>query len=102
MVFGSPQIGIHCGINKMHTMKTAISLEDELLQRADHTAREMGVSRSRLFSLALESYLRQRRNKEIVDQLNKVYAEAPGLEERRTVAGIKRRFRSTIRESWRA
>jgi len=59
----------------------------------------MGISRSRLFSLALENYLRKRRNKEILDQLNKVYAEDPGPAERRTVAGMKRRFRSTIRSN---
>ncbi|HXM44622.1 MAG TPA: hypothetical protein VN924_25520 [Bryobacteraceae bacterium] len=49
-------------------MKTAISLEDELLLRADRTARQMGISRSRLLSFALESYLRKRRNKETLDQ----------------------------------
>jgi metal-responsive CopG/Arc/MetJ family transcriptional regulator len=80
-------------------MKTAISLEDELLLRADRTAREMGISRSRLFSVALEAYLRKRRNQEILDQLNKVYADEPSPEERRTVAAMKRRFGSTIRES---
>lgn len=83
-------------------MKTAISLEDELLMKADRTARQMGISRSRLLSLALESYLRKRRNKETLDQLNRVYAGEPGPEERRIVAGMKRRFRSTIHESWRA
>lgn len=81
-------------------MKTAISFEDELLLQADATARQMGVSRSRLFSIALEAYLRKRRNREIVDQLNKVYATDPTPEERRTVAGMQRRFRSTIREGW--
>jgi metal-responsive CopG/Arc/MetJ family transcriptional regulator len=80
-------------------MKTAISLEDELLLEADRIARQMGVSRSRLFSIALEAYLRKRRNQEILGQLNKVYAGEPRPEERRTVAGMKRRFRSTIRES---
>jgi metal-responsive CopG/Arc/MetJ family transcriptional regulator len=82
-------------------MKTAISLEDELLLEADRIARQMGVSRSRLFSIALEAYLRKRRNQEILGQLNKVYADEPSPNERRTVAGLKRRFRSTIQESWR-
>jgi len=83
-------------------MKTAVSLQDELLLRADRTAQQMGISRSRLFSLALENYLRQRRKKEILDQLNKVYAEESSLDEQRTLAGMKRRFRSTIRDSWRS
>jgi len=81
-------------------MKTAISLEGRLLQEADRTARQMGISRSRLFSLALENYLRKRRNKEILDQLNEVYAEDPGPEERRIVAEMKRRFHATIRDTW--
>ena len=91
---------MHSG--KMRTMKTAISLEDDLLLQADRTARQMGVSRSRLFSIALQAYLRKRRNQEILGQLNKVYAAEPSPEERRTVAGMKRRFRRTISESWRA
>jgi len=45
-------------------MKTAVSLEDELPIRADRTARQMGIRRSRLLSLPLESYLRKRRTKE--------------------------------------
>ena len=81
-------------------MKTAISLEDELLLKADRTAREMGVSRSRLFSIALEAYLRKRRNQEILSQLNEVYAGDPSPEEGRAVAAMKRRFRSTVCESW--
>lgn len=81
-------------------MKTAIPLEDDLLLQPDRTAREMGVSRSRLFSIALQAYLRKRRNAEIVDRLKKVYADAPATDEQRTVAGIKRKFRSAIRESW--
>ena len=76
-------------------MKTAISLEDELLLQADLTARQMGISRSRLFSIALEAYLRKRRNAEILDRLNKVYADEPSPEEPRTIAGMKRRFSET-------
>lgn len=64
------------------------------------TAARWVSGRSRLFSLALGNYLRQRRNREILERLNKVYAGDPSPEERRTIAGMKRRFRSTIRENW--
>jgi metal-responsive CopG/Arc/MetJ family transcriptional regulator len=82
-------------------MKTPISLKD-LMMKADRTARQMGVSRSRLFSIALEACLRKRRNREILGQLNKVYADEPSPAERRTVAGMKNRLRKTISESRRA
>src|SRR5579859_4315161 len=88
------------GINWMHTMKTAISVEDELLQEADRTAREMGLSRSRLFSVALKDFLKQRRNAAIVEQLNRVYAKGPTPEERRTLAFMKEKFRTTMKDPW--
>jgi metal-responsive CopG/Arc/MetJ family transcriptional regulator len=38
------------------TMKTAISIDGPLLEEADRTARTLGLSRSRLVSLALTEY----------------------------------------------
>jgi len=35
-------------------MKTAISIDDQLLQDADPAAKRMGLCRSRLFSVALQ------------------------------------------------
>ena len=54
-------------------MKTAISIEAPLLQETDRTARKLGVSRSRFVSMALKSYLRESRNRETVEQLNRVW-----------------------------
>lgn len=42
-------------------MKTAISIDDGLLREADETARMMGLSRSRLFALAVGDFLRRQR-----------------------------------------
>jgi metal-responsive CopG/Arc/MetJ family transcriptional regulator len=84
----------------MHTMKTAISVDDDLITEADRTAREMGVSRSRLFSLALESYLRNREHERILEQLNRVYAGESGAVDKRLAARIKGKFRRAIQENW--
>jgi metal-responsive CopG/Arc/MetJ family transcriptional regulator len=81
-------------------MKTAISIATPLLEETDRTARRLGLSRSRLVSLALADYLRQRRNREIVEQLNHVYGEPRDAEEQRSVAGMKAKFRSTIKDRW--
>jgi metal-responsive CopG/Arc/MetJ family transcriptional regulator len=80
-------------------MKTAISVEDELLLQADRTAKQMGLSRSRLFSIALADYLRHRRQEEMIEQLNRVYAE-PDPSEAVMVAKMKAKFRATIRDRW--
>lgn len=81
-------------------MKTAISVAGDLLAEADRTARELGVSRSRVISLALESYLRQRRHEAILEQLNRVYAGEPDSADRRTTARVKAKFRPAIQERW--
>ena len=81
-------------------MKTAISLDDHLLEQADETARRMGLSRSGLFALALQDYLRRRRQHEVAEQLNRVYSGKPDLPGQRTTARMKAKFRSTIKERW--
>jgi metal-responsive CopG/Arc/MetJ family transcriptional regulator len=81
-------------------MKTAISLDGQLLTEADRTARQMGLSRSRLFSLALEAYLRHRRQEETVEQLNRAYAGKPDPASAATLKRMKAKFRSTIRDRW--
>ena len=80
-------------------MKTAISLDGELLHEADQAARAMGLSRSRLFSLALEDYLRHRRQERMIEQLNRAYADHPNPADTRTAKRMKAKFRS-IKDRW--
>jgi metal-responsive CopG/Arc/MetJ family transcriptional regulator len=54
-------------------MKTAISLSDSLYEKAEKTARYMGVSRSRLFVMALEDYITNHNGEMITKKLNEVY-----------------------------
>jgi metal-responsive CopG/Arc/MetJ family transcriptional regulator len=78
-------------------MKTAISLDGQLLKEADQTARVLGLSRSRLFSIALENYLRQRRQEQLLDQLNQAYSIEPDAAK---APNLKAKFRSTIKDRW--
>jgi metal-responsive CopG/Arc/MetJ family transcriptional regulator len=80
-------------------MKTAISVDDQLLSEADNAAREMGLSRSRLIATALEAYLRRRRQDEITARLNEVYA-VPDPEDAHILKAIKTKLRSTIKDNW--
>jgi metal-responsive CopG/Arc/MetJ family transcriptional regulator len=81
-------------------MKTAISVEDELLKEADRFAHRLGVSRSRLLSLALRDYLTQRRDEEIIEQLNQVYGGERDPEEARVTRQMKAKFRRVIQDRW--
>jgi metal-responsive CopG/Arc/MetJ family transcriptional regulator len=81
-------------------MKTAISIAAPLLEETDRAARKMGLNRSRLVALALTDYLRQRRSREMLEQLNSVYGEAPSAVEQPTAAQRKAKLGSMIKDRW--
>ena len=82
------------------SMKTAISIDDGLLRDADETARLMGLSRSRLFALAMGDYLERQRGEQMLHKLNEVYANGADAAEKRALKGIKGKVRRTVKERW--
>lgn len=54
-------------------MKTAISLPDILFEKAETTAKKLGISRSRLFSLAIEEFIQNYNPGEVTKKLNQIY-----------------------------
>ena len=84
------------GITK--SMKTAISVEDSLMEQADKAARDLGLSRSGLIAEALRDYLRQRRRAQITRQLNRAYADKPGPDERRLVRNLRTKL--SVPDTW--
>jgi metal-responsive CopG/Arc/MetJ family transcriptional regulator len=81
-------------------MKTAISIDDGLLREADETARQMGLSRSRLFALAVGDFLQRQRRERMLLRLNEVYADHVEPAEKRLLKGIKAKVRRTVKEHW--
>ena len=57
----------------MTTAKTAISLDQELLQETDKIAKQTKNSRSGVISLALKEYFHRLKQEDILSQLNNVY-----------------------------
>ncbi len=70
-------------------MKTAISVEDSLMEQTDEAARAMGLSRSGLIADALREYLKKRRQAQITEQLNQAYANAPSPDQSRLVRKLR-------------
>lgn len=56
-------------------MKTAISLPDSVFEEAELLAKQLGVSRSELYTKALKAYLRKYNHDRILSKLNQVYSE---------------------------
>lgn len=77
----------------MASVKTAISLDADLLERIDAAARESDMPRSRLLAEAAEEFLRRRENARLLARLNHVYGTDSGDEE----AELRRRWRPLYR-----
>ena len=88
------------GIIFSRNMKTAISIDGELLRDVDETARVMGLSRSRLFALAVGDFLQRQRREQMLLRLNEVYANEMDTAEKRLLRGIKTKVRRTVKERW--
>ena len=58
-------------------MKIAISVPDEVFEAGEHLARQLGVSRSQLYSDALATYLSARGAKEVTARLNAYIGAQP-------------------------
>ena len=56
------------------SMKTAVSLPDELFRKAEATARRLRVSRSALYAKAIEEFLENQQRNSITERLNEVYS----------------------------
>jgi metal-responsive CopG/Arc/MetJ family transcriptional regulator len=63
----------------MTIVKTAISIQKNLFQKADEIAKEMKISRSRFFVLAVEDFIRRYQNKLLLEEINFAYSD--GLDE---------------------
>jgi metal-responsive CopG/Arc/MetJ family transcriptional regulator len=78
-------------------MKTAISLPDSVFQEAEALAKQLGLSRSELYTKALQAYLQKYNRAQILSKLNQVYSqESSELDP----AMAKMQFMSLPREDW--
>lgn len=55
-------------------MKTAISVSDDLFERAETAAQRLNMSRSQLYTTALSEFLARREQQSITDRLTAVYS----------------------------
>ena len=57
----------------MANVKTAISLQRPLFEQVDALAQELQISRSRLFVLAVEAFIRRYQNRQLLEAINEAY-----------------------------
>ena len=83
----------------MAIVKTAISLDQELYAQVEELAASLKVSRSRVFALAAQDYLRRQENKQLLEQINAAYDDAPDPEEDKHLKAAQKSFLKAV-DKW--
>ena len=85
----------------MANVKTSISLHQALFEQVEALAREMQVSRSRVFVLALENFIREQQDRQLFDKINQAYEDAPlDKVERKRLQQLRRHHRRMVEGEW--
>jgi metal-responsive CopG/Arc/MetJ family transcriptional regulator len=84
----------------MQNIKTAISLHKKLFEQAEELAQKKKVSRSRIFVLAMEEYLRRQENRDLLGRINQVYADDPDSAEKTLRRKSRRSHRRVVEGQW--
>ena len=84
----------------MESVKTAISIDKSLFKQANALAQKLKVSRSRLFVIALEDFIRQQESREILEKINAVYADEPDEVEKELRRRTRKSHRRLIEGQW--
>lgn len=84
----------------MTNIKTAISINESLFEKAEVLARELNISRSRLFGLAVDEFIKRHQNQELLDQINAAYAGEPDPAEERRLRSMRSQHRQMVEGEW--
>jgi len=84
----------------MPSVKTAISLQPLLFDQVKVLAREMQISRSRLFVLAVEEFIERYQNQKLLEEINAAYENMPDTAEQDLQRRMRRQHRQLVEGQW--
>ena len=76
-------------------------MQKELFQKVNILAKELNVSRSKLFVIAVQDFIKKNENKKLLSQINKAFSDAPDSEEIKVHRKmLKKQLENLEREAW--
>jgi metal-responsive CopG/Arc/MetJ family transcriptional regulator len=82
------------------TIKTAISIQKSLFEQAESLAQELNVSRSQLFGLAIETYVKNHQNQILLQEINKAYSGEQDSNDKVRLSKMRKHHRRIVRNEW--
>ena len=84
----------------MPNVKTTVSLEAPLFDKAEALAQEMKISRSRLIALALEDFVQRYQNERLLEQINAAYKAGSNPDEQALLQAWQPQLRRLAEGDW--
>jgi metal-responsive CopG/Arc/MetJ family transcriptional regulator len=82
------------------TIKTAISIQKSLFEQAESLAQQLNMSRSHLFGLAIETFIKNHQNQILLDEINQAYADEPDSNETILPSKMRKSHRNLVESEW--
>ena len=82
------------------TVKTAVSIQKTLFEQAESLAKELNISRSHLFGIAIEKFIKNHQNQLLLDELNQAYDDQPDPDEQDRLANLRQQQRRLVEGEW--
>ena len=82
------------------TVKTAISVDETLFEKVETLARELSISRSRLFALAAAEFIEKHENQHLLEALNAAYDDMPDAQEQALQRQMRAQHRVLVEGQW--
>ena len=83
------------------TVKTAISMQEELFEQVNQLAEKLHVSRSKLFVMAVQDFIKRNETHDLLSQINKAFSGYPDHSERKVQNAMQKKQTENLeREAW--
>jgi metal-responsive CopG/Arc/MetJ family transcriptional regulator len=84
----------------MANVKTAISIQQSLFEQVEALARELHISRSRLFAIAVEDFMQRYENQRLLERINDAYTDTTTPDEQALLRRMRRQQRQMVEGEW--
>jgi metal-responsive CopG/Arc/MetJ family transcriptional regulator len=84
----------------MANVKTAISLQESLFEEAETLARELKITRSHLFALAVQEFIQRHQSQKLLEAINAAYADQPDPAEQELRRQMRQQHRRLVEGQW--
>lgn len=83
-------------MEKTAIVKTTVGIPDKIYNLAEDMVNKLGISRSQLYSRALEAYVQNYLDREMADMLDQAFSEEPLKEDIDLQIAFKKQFDSRL------